>query len=318
MTGEEAIYMDIGKGYQPEPKKPYSPLNYTLIKGGRGLKNFLYEIIRHPSALIGLIITISFFLMAVFAERLSPMAIDGIDMAFRMKAPTWGAEGLSYSLGGDQLGRDILSRIIYGSRISIAVGAIATAISISIGVVLGSLAGYFRGWFDDALSRFADLLLAFPFLIFAIWAMAFIGPGFWNLIIALTFKEWVEFYRLVRGQVMSEKTREYADAAKVAGFSNWRIIFTEILPNVIHSVIVLGTLRMGTLIIMEASLSFLGLGVDPRTPSWGAMISSGREFIWNAWWISTLPGIALLLLVLGINLFGEGLRDILDPRLKID
>jgi peptide/nickel transport system permease protein len=148
--------------------------------------------------------------------------------------------------------------------------------------------------------------------------MAFLGPGFVNLIMALTFKGWVEFYRLVRGEMLGEKTKEYVEAAKVVGQPNRTIISSEILPNIVQSIFVLGTLRMGTLIIAEASLSFLGLGIQPPTPAWGSMISAGRDYLLTAWWVSTMPGIALLILVLAINVFGEGLRDILDPRLKLE
>jgi peptide/nickel transport system permease protein len=180
------------------------------------------------------------------------------------------------------------------------------------------VAGYFRGWFDAILSRFADLLMAFPFLIFAIAMMAFIGPGLNNLILALTFKGWVEFYRLVRGEMMSEKTKEYVEAAQALGRSHLNIMVAEILPNIIQSVFVVGTLRMGFFIVTEASLSFLGLGIQPPTPAWGSMIAEGRDVMLTAWWVSTLPGLATVLLVLSLNLFGEGLRDILDPRLKVE
>jgi len=183
---------------------------------------------------------------------------------------------------------------------------------------LGALSGYYRGWLDGMVSRFADLLLAFPYLIFAIGMMAFMGPGFVNLILALTFKSWVEFFRLVRGAMLAEKNQEYVDAAKVSGLGSLAIITREILPNIIQSVFVLATLRMGFLIIMEASLSFLGLGLPAKIPAWGTMVSAGRDYLLVAWWVSTIPGIAILILVLAINLFGEGLRDILDPRLKVD
>jgi peptide/nickel transport system permease protein len=230
-----------------------------------------------------------------------------------MEDGTW-----AHPLGTDEQGRDLLTRIIYGARVSLAVGVVAVSISVTVGLALGALAGFYRGRFDDLLSRFADLLLAFPFLIFAIGVMAFLGPGFVNLILALTFKGWVEFYRLVRGEMMGEKTKEYVEAARVVGQSKALIIGSEILPNIVQSVFVLGTLRMGYMIIAEASLSFLGLGIQPPTPAWGSMVASGRDYLLTAWWVSTMPGIALLILVLSINVFGEGLRDILDPRLRLE
>jgi peptide/nickel transport system permease protein len=162
------------------------------------------------------------------------------------------------------------------------------------------------------------LLLAFPFLIFAIGVMAFMGPGFVNLIMALTFKGWVEFFRLVRGEIMSEKTKEYVEAARALGRSHSTIIMMEIFPNIVQSVFVVGTLRIGFFIVMEASLSFLGLGIQPPTPAWGSMVAEGRDVMLTAWWVSTLPGLAIVAMVLSLNVFGEGLRDIFDPRLKTD
>src|SRR3972149_2433768 len=194
---------------------------------------------------------------------------------------------------------------------------LAVGVSVLLGGTLGALAGYYRGRLDAVVSRLADLLLAFPFLIFAIGVMAFMGPGFTNLILALTFKGWVEFFRVVRGEMMAEKTQEYVEAARVSGLGNLAIIAKEILPNIIQSVFVLGTLRMGDMIIMEPILSFLGLGIPPHIPAWGSMVASGRDYMLVSWWVSTFPGIALLILVLSINLFCEGLRDILAPRLKL-
>jgi peptide/nickel transport system permease protein len=237
----------------------------------------------------------------------------------RLVPPAWYEEGSwEYPLGTDAQGRDILTRVIYGARVSLAVGIISVGVSVVIGMLLGTIAGYFRGRFDGIVSRLADLLLAFPFLIFAIAMMAFLGPGFVNLILALTFKGWVEFFRLSRGEMLSEKTNEYVEAAKVTGHSNFSIIVREILPNIIQAVFVLATLRIGYMIIMEASLSFLGLGIPPHIPAWGSMVAAGRDYMLVAPWVSTVPGLAIVILVLAINLFGEGLRDILDPRLKIE
>jgi peptide/nickel transport system permease protein len=281
----------------------------------RNLGAFLRRLVRHPSAVIGAVVILLYVVAAVFAPWVAPHPPDKVSLTQRLQPPTWTGE---FPLGTDQLGRDILSRIIYGARVSLLVGLLTILISVAVGTGLGTLAGYFRGPLDEVMSRFADLLLAFPYLIFAIGAMAMIGPGFWNLIWALSFKGWVEFYRLARAEVMSEKTREYVEAARALGRSHAAIIISEILPNIVHSILVLATLRMGNMIVMESSLSFLGLGIPPRIPAWGSMVSDGHSYMLNAWWLSTLPGLALVVLVLSINLLGEALRDLLDPRLKVD
>jgi ABC-type dipeptide/oligopeptide/nickel transport system permease subunit len=283
------------------------------------LVEFLRELGRHPAALAGGIIVLLFVLAAVFAPYITTHNPELGSLRQRLVPPAWIEGGQSdFPLGTDMQGRDLLTRIIYGARISLLVGFLTVAISVVVGAVLGALAGYYRGALDTILSRFADLLMAFPFLIFAIAMMAFIGPGFGNLILALTFKGWVEFFRLSRGEIMSEKTREYVEAARALGRSDYAIIAAEILPNVVQSVFVLATLRLGFFIVTEASLSFLGLGIQPPMPAWGSMVSEGRDVMLSAWWVSTLPGVAIVLLVLSLNLFGEGLRDILDPRLKVE
>lgn len=285
----------------------------------RNLSEFFSELRKHRIAMLGGIVIIVYLLAAVFAEQITVYDPTRGDLRQRLEPPVWYAEGTwAHPLGTDGQGRDMLTRVIYGARISLAVGIISVAVSVIIGMLLGTVAGYYRGRFDYLVSRFADILLAFPFLIFAFGVMAFLGPGFTNLILALTFKGWVEFFRLVRGEMLSEKTQEYVEAAKVTGHSHTAIISREILPNIIQSVFVLATLRMGYMIIMEASLSFLGLGIPPHIPAWGSMVASGRDYLLVAPWVSTIPGIAIVVLVLSINLFGEGLRDILDPRLKIE
>jgi len=295
------------------------PLSIRLRLLRHNFLNFLRELWCHPSAVLGGVLILVYILAALLASYISPYDPTKGDLRLSLIAPAWQEGGQAgYLLGTDFQGRDLFSRIVYGARISLWVGFLAVGISVSVGTALGALTGYYRGRVDDIISRLADLLLAFPFLIFAIGVMAFLGPGFLNLIMALTFKGWVEFFRLVRGEMLAEKTKEYVEAAKVTGQSNFAIIVSEILPNIIYSIIVLGTLRMGYMIIMEASLSFLGLGIQPPTPAWGSMVAEGRNFIMSHWWISTLPGVVILILVLSINLFGEGLRDILDPRLKID
>lgn len=285
----------------------------------RNWAGFWGELRKHPLALLGGVIIILYLLAAVLAPYLTPHNPARGNLRQRLTAPAWVEGGTwTYPLGTDAQGRDLLTRILYGSQVSLAIGFLSVGISALVGTALGALTGFYRGWLDNWISRFADLLLAFPYLIFAIGVMAFLGPGFVNLILALTFKGWVEFYRLVRGEMMVQKGQEYVEAARVSGEGNGAIIVREILPNLIQSVFVLGTLRMGHMIIMEASLSFLGLGLPPRIPAWGSMVSAGRDYLLVAWWVSTIPGIAILILVLAINLFGEGLRDILDPRLKVD
>ena len=285
----------------------------------RSWKEFFRELFGHPVALVGGVIIVIYLLGAIFAPQITTHDPTRGNLRIRLQPPAWMDGGSwEYPLGADAQGRDLLTRIIYGARISLLVGFLSVSISVLVGGSLGALSGYYRGRLDMIISRLADLLLAFPFLIFAIGVMAFMGPGFTNLILALTFKGWVEFFRVVRGEMLAEKTQEYVEAGRVSGLGSLAIIVREILPNIIQSVFVLGTLRMGDMIIMEASLSFLGLGIPPHIPAWGSMVAAGRDYMLVAWWVSTFPGIALLILVLAINIFGEGLRDILDPRLKLE
>ena len=285
----------------------------------KNFRNFVKALSVHPLALMGGILVIVYLLSAVFADQITVHDPVQGNLRIRHTPPAWEAGGdWAYPLGTDSQGRDLFTRIVYGARISLSIGILSVGISVIVGILLGTLAGYFGGRFDSIVSRLADLLLAFPFLIFAIGVMAFLGPGFTNLVLALTFKGWVEFFRLVRGEMLAEKTKEYVEAARVTGQGHVAIMLKEILPNIIQSVFVLGTLRMGYMIITEASLSFLGLGLPPNIPAWGSMVAAGRDSLLVAWWVSTLPGLAILFLVMAINLFGEGLRDILDPRLKLE
>ncbi|MCE7985142.1 MAG: ABC transporter permease [Caldilinea sp. CFX5] len=297
----------------------WQPWQIRLRLWRRHWLEFLAALRGQPIALLGGVIVLLFILAALLAPQITPHDPELGSLRQRLIPPAWAAEGQrDFWLGTDAQGRDLLTRIIFGARVSLSVGVLTVGISVVVGAALGALAGYYRGWMDTLFSRFADLLMAFPFLIFAIGIMAFLGPGFVNLILALTFKGWVEFYRLVRGEMLSEKTKEYVEAARALGRSHLAIISAEILPNILQSVLVLGTLRMGFFIVTEASLSFLGLGVQPPTPAWGVMVAEGRDVMLAAWWVATLPGLAILLLVLALNLFGEGLRDILDPRLKVE
>jgi peptide/nickel transport system permease protein len=285
----------------------------------QGLLELAAELRQRPVTLVGGVIVVLYIVAATAAGPITIHDPTRGSLLARFDPPAWEAGGKwTYPLGTDDQGRDLLTRIVYGARLSLAVGVLSVAVSVVTGVVLGAVSGYYRGWLDEVLSRFADLLLAFPFLVFAIGMMAFLGPGFVNLILALSFKGWVEFFRLVRGEMLGEKVKEYVEAARVSGRSDLAIMASEILPNILQSVFVLATLRLGYMIIMEASLSFLGLGIQPPDPAWGSMVASGRDYLLTAWWVSTFPGLAILIIVVSINVFGEGLRDILDPRLKVE
>lgn len=285
----------------------------------RGLARFVADLAENPTAMAGAILVLGCLLVAIFAGHIAPHDPTLGDYRIRLLPPAWQTGGSSeYWLGTDLVGRDMLSRIIFGTRIAFLVGVLTVAICSVIGTVLGCLAGYYRGWVDQILSRFVELLQAFPLLIMAIAVIAVIGTGFVNLIFALTVKGWVGYFRVSRGMVMAEAEKEYVMAAKVMGESRPKILLSEILPNILHSLLVLATLQTGTVILSESALSFLGLGIQPPTPAWGYMVAEGRSYVTSAWWVATLPGIAIMILVLSLNLFGEGMRDILDPRLRVE
>jgi len=270
---------------------------------------------RNRLAMACAVIVALFALMALFAPWIAPHDPNETDLFRRLQPPGWSAGGeWAYLLGCDALGRDILSRIVYGARISIFIGLAVIFVATTVGILAGLASGYLRGWVDVVISRIVDILLGFPYLIFAIGLMAMMGPGLWNIVLALAYKEWVIPARVVRGETLVTRELEYVEAARALGASRGHIMLREILPNVLSPVIVVATIRMAHVIILEASLSFLGLGVQPPTASWGSMVSDGRAFILEAWWVSTFPGLAILLLVLAINVASQGLRDAFDPR----
>ncbi|WP_415234608.1 ABC transporter permease [Pseudorhodobacter sp.] len=261
------------------------------------------------------VVVLLFIIMAIAAPLIAPHDPNETDLFRRLQPPGWKVGGdWSFVLGCDALGRDILSRIIYGSRISIFIGAAVILVATTVGIAAGLAAGYLRGWVDVVISRVVDILLGFPYLIFAIGLMAMMGPGLANIIMALAYKEWVIPCRVVRGETLAARELEYVEAARALGASSRHIMMKEILPNILSPVIVVATIRIAHVIILEASLSFLGLGVQPPTASWGSMVADGRAFILEAWWVSTFPGLAILLLVLAINVASQGLRDAFDPR----
>ena len=257
-----------------------------------------------------------FIILAIFAPLIAPHDPYDSDLLRRLQPPGWIDGGdWSYPLGCDALGRDILSRIIYGARISIFVGVAVVLLAAIVGTLAGLAAGYFGGAVDVVVSRVVDVLLAFPYLIFAIGLMGMMGPGLENIILALVYKEWTISCRVIRGETLVARAQEYVEAAQAVGASSAHIMLREILPNVLSALTVVATTRMATIIILEASLSFLGIGVQPPLASWGSMVADGRQYLLEAWWVSTLPGIAILLLVLSINIASQSLRDAFDPRL---
>lgn len=260
-------------------------------------------------------VVLGFVVLAVAAPLFAPQDPSETDLFRRLQPPVWMAGGeWAYVLGCDALGRDILSRIIYGARVSIFIGVVVVLLATCIGIVAGLAAGYLRGWTDIVISRVVDILLGFPYLIFAIALIAMMGPGLQNILIALVYKEWVVPCRLVRGETLAARESEYVEAARALGGSRSHIMLREILPNILSPVIVVSTIRVAHVIILEASLSFLGLGVQPPTASWGSMVADGRSYMLESWWVSTFPGLAILLLVLAINVASQGLRDAFDPK----
>lgn len=264
-----------------------------------------------PLGRISAAIVATYVLAAALAPVLAPYGPEAGDLAQRLAPPS-----AQHWFGTDSLGRDILTRTLYGARVSLLVGVLTVAITAAFGTVIGAVGGFYRGAFDAVVGRVTELLLAFPYLIFAIGMMAFLGPGFANLVAALSLKGWVEFYRLARGETLDQAQREYVEASRAIGQRRPRTLFREVLPNVLPAVSVLSTLRIGYFMVLEASLSFLGVGIPPNIPAWGSMISEGRGVLFIAWWVSTIPGIALLVLVLAINLLGESLQEAYAPRTK--
>lgn len=268
-----------------------------------------------PLAQVAGLTVLGFVLLAAFAPWVAPQDPAATDLFRRLQPPAWMAEGdWAFPLGCDALGRDILSRIIFGARVSIFIGVVVVALATVIGVLAGLAAGYLRGTTDRVISWLVDVLLGFPYLIFAVGLMAMMGPGVLNMVLALAYKEWVVPCRVVRGETLAARETEYVEAARAMGASSLQIMLGEILPNILSPVIVVATVRIAQVIILEASLSFLGLGVQPPTASWGSMVADGRAFILDAWWVSTFPGLAILLLVLAINVASQAVRDALDPR----
>jgi len=265
---------------------------------------------RNRMAMAGAGIVLVMFVLAMAAPLIGrdPGAIE---IARRLQPPSW-----TYPLGTDDLGRDVLTRTLYGARISLLVGFVAVGIATTIGIMLGALAGYYGRWIDALLMRFVDIMLCFPTFFLILAVIAFLDPSIWNIMIIIGLTGWMGVARLVRAEFLSLRERDFVLAARAIGANDARIIFRHILPNALSPVLVSVTLGVAGAILTESALSFLGIGVQPPTPSWGNMLLAGKQTLGTAWWLSVFPGLAILVTVLGYNLLGEGIRDALDPRIR--
>jgi peptide/nickel transport system permease protein len=266
----------------------------------------------NPSGAFGLVLVAVVVTAAALASVIAPYDPAEIDLTRSLQAPSH-----DHWMGTDQLGRDLFSRILYGARVSLIVGLVGVGVSGIIGLAIGLVAGYAGGVIDKVLMRIVDVWLAFPFILLALIVNAILGIGLQNIILTLIITGWVVYARLVRGEVLALKTKEYIEAARALGAKDGRIIIRHLLPNLWTPVIVLSSLQVAVFIVAEAAISFLGFGVQPPTASWGSMLNDGRTFIFMAWWMTTFPGLALVLTALGVNLVGDWLRDTLDPRLRL-
>jgi len=273
--------------------------------------------LRYFKVIVGGVILTALVVCGLAAPLLAPFDPQEQRLESRLQAPAWlGGRAQANLLGTDNLGRDILSRIVYGSRISLLVGATTVVLAGLVGCFLGAVAGYFGKRVDEVVGKITEIFLAFPFLLLAIALMAFLGQGVINIIIALMVSRWVQYCRVVRGEVLSLKERDFVTAAKALGARDFYVLLRHVMPNTFASVTVVATFAMAIVIISEASLSFLGLGVPAHIPTWGSMLSEGRSYMNRAPWLTIFPGMAIFVTVFGINLLGDGLRDILDPKLR--
>jgi len=295
---QEASKASVALGSEEEPRRSKQVSSWARLR-------------RSPSAMIGLALIVLLLFLALTADYVASQGIDDQSLRKGLLAP-----GGEFPLGTDEFGRDMLSRIIHGSRVSLKVGIIATGISAVIGIVLGAIAGYFGGRIDYLIQGLVDISWAFPTVLLAIFLIAVLGPGLVNVMIAVGLVYWGGFARVVRGQVLSLREWEFITAARAIGANDLRIMFRHIMPNIVAPVIVMCSLMMADAILIEATLSFLGMGAQPPTPSWGSILSDGRTYMILAPWVTIFPGIAIMLTVLGFNLLGDGLRDALDPRLR--
>jgi peptide/nickel transport system permease protein len=280
-----------------------------------GIQSFWQQLIISKTGLFGAVLVLVVVLIAIAAPLLTSHDPAAVNPLSRLKPPAWLEGGTAeYWLGTDNLGRDMWSRIVYGARVSLIVGMGAVIVSGILGAILGLISGFYGKWLDAVIMRVGDAFMAIPTILFMLVVMAIVGPGMTTLIFVIGLTNWVPFTRVVRSEVLSIKERDFVFAARSIGAKNGRLIIKHILPNVISSFIVICGMNVGTTIIMEASLSFLGLGIKPPDVSWGGMLSDGRQYVATSWWVATFPGLAITFTVLGVIFLGDWLRDVLDPR----
>lgn len=290
-----------------------------LINFVPGRPSALARLVRNGKAQFGGTLLLAVVLAALAAPMLTPHSPTDQNLRQKLQPPIgFDGGGTDHPLGTDQLGRDLLSRVLYGARLSIVIGILAAVIAAAIGVVLGVLSGYYGSWADSTIMRVVDIQMAFPAILLALAVMVMLGSGLMNLILVLGVTGWILFSRIIRADALSLKHQEFMVAGRAIGATNTHLLQHYILPNLVGTITVLFTLTLARAVISESSLSFLGLGIAPPTPSWGGMLSEGRSYLSVAWWITTIPGIALMITVIGVNLLGDALRDILDPRLTHD
>lgn len=273
--------------------------------------DFRRRFLKNGMAVAGCLVVLALFAVSLLAPWIAPYDPNAIDLTQVLAGPS-----AAHPFGTDQLGRDVLSRMIWGARISLKVGFIATGIAILIGAILGAVSGYYGRWVDAVIMRFVDVMLCFPTFFLILAVIAILEPSIWNIMIVIGLTSWTGITRLVRADFISLRERDFVLAARVIGAGDLRIIFVHILPNAMASILVAATLGVAGAILTESALSFLGIGVQPPTPSWGNILTAGKDNIDIAWWLSFYPGLAILITVLGYNLLGEGIRDSLDPRLR--
>ena len=295
------------------------PLAHTTLAGepvtaadpaaaGRGRRSLVRAFSRNRMALLGLVLLSLVFLGAIFGPMLSPYETVEQDIAQRLQGPS-----LAHPMGTDELGRDTLTRVLAGGRVSLAVGALATIVALVVGVLVGALAGFLRGWVDNVLMRFVDLMLSLPDLFLLILASALFGPSFVTIVVIVGLVRWMNVARLTRASFLALREREFIEAARALGVRRWRIVTRHLLPNSMTPIIVAGTLGVASAILAESTLSFLGLGLQPPTASWGSMLKDAQAQVFTAPWLAVFPGLMVFVTVLAINMVGDGLRDALDP-----